>query len=390
MAVAIIWKYFSRDERHCNMRYPYFSSAAQAGPCSSVGSANELRVRPGRGRERVLAVLGGFLLLILMSPLVVPAQAQSKDRIVAVVNGEVITLKQLDNRVNSLMKTRQAAGMSRDTIKGKVLDALIDQELMNQAAKAKGVFVTDSDISMAMESIKKENNLSDAQFRASLAQSGTTEESFREDLRIELLRNRVLGAQVMSKIVITDSEVVSFLRGEGPDIGALGGGTGDERPLRMIVIPANPKNKAETMAQARKIVKEIEDGLDFGAAAKKYSKGPGRDKGGDADDGATVANLPPEMQAALATKKSGQPIDPADAGNAIVIFAPFGDPPAKPEPAQASGKSKKKKKGKAEPGEFTEEAMESARRQLERYKMQQRYVKWVEELKRNAIIRVSL
>ena len=329
------------------------------------------------------------LCLILLLALASPASAQSKDRVVAVVNGEVITLKQLDKRVDTILKTPQARGMSRDTARSKVLDALIDQELINQAAKAKGVFVTDSDISMALESIKKENNLTDAQFRASLAQGGTDEAAFREDLRVELLRNRVMGAQVMSKIVVTDSEVVSYLRGEGPDLGAAAGGTGDTRPLRMIAIPANPKNKAESMAQARKIIKEIEDGLDFAAAAKKYSKGPGRDKGGDAGDGATVANLPPEMQAALATKKSGQPIDPADAGNAIVIFAPFGDPPVKAQPAASGGKGKKKK-GKAEPGEFTEEAMESARRQLERYKMQQRYVKWVEDLKRNAIIRVNL
>lgn len=317
-----------------------------------------------------------------------PLMAQSKDRVVAVVNGEVITLRQLDNRVDSLMKTRQAAGMGRDAMRGKVLDALIDQELINQAAKAKGVFVTDSDVSMALESIKKENNLSDAQFRASLAQSGTTETAFRDDLRVELLRNRVLGAQVMSKIVVTDSEVAAFLRGDGPDIGAMGGPTGDTRPLRMIVIPANPKNKAESMAQARKIIKEIEDGLDFAAAAKKYSKGPGRDKGGDAGDGSTVAVLPPEMQVALGKKKSGQPIEPADAGNAIVIFAPLGDLPAKPE--AAVGAKGKKKKGKPEPGEFTDEAMESGRRQLERYKMQQRYTKWVEDLKRNAIIRINL
>lgn len=329
------------------------------------------------------------LILVIVLALAGPALAQSKDRIVAVVNGEVITLKQLDSRVDVLWKAQQGRGITKEALRGKVLEALVDQELINQAAKARGVFVTDSDVSMALESIKRENNLTDAQFQASLAKSGTTEAAFRDDLRVELLRNRVLGAQVMSKIVVTDSEVAAFLRGDGPDIGALAGGTGDTRPLRMIAIPANPKNKAESMAQARKIIKEIEDGLDFAAAAKKYSKGPGRDKGGDPGDGATVANLPPEMQAALSKKKSGQPIDPADAGNAIVIFAPFGDPPAKPEPAPADSKGKKKK-GKPEPGEFTDEALESARRQLERYKMQQRYGKWVEELKRNAIIRINL
>lgn len=329
------------------------------------------------------------LMLVLALAAWSPETRAAVDRIVAVVNGEVITLKQLDNRVNSLAKTRQAAGLSREALRSKVLEALIDQELMNQAAKAKGVFVTESDVSAALETIKQENKLTDAQFRASLAHSGTTVEAFREDLRIELLRNRVLGAQVMSKIVITDSEVRAFLRGEGPDLGPMGGPTGDVRPLRMIIIPLDPKNKAKSLAEGRRIKAEIENGLDFAAAAKKYSKGPGRDKGGDPGDGATVANLPPEMQQALLKKASGQPMDPVEAGgNAVVLIAALGDPPA--PPAAAAPSKDKKKKGKDEPDEFSAEARETARRQLERFKMQQRYGDWVKDLKRNAIIRINL
>lgn len=335
-------------------------------------------------RTGLIVALFIFLLAMMVGS---PEARAAVDRIVAVVNGEVITLKQLDSRINNLMKSRQGAGMGRDALRSKVLDALIDQELMNQAAKAKGVFVTESDVSLAMESIKQENKLTDAQFRASLAQGGTTVEAFREDLRIELLRNRVLGAQVMSKIVVTDSEVRAFLRGEGPDLGAMGGPTGDTRPLRMIIIPLDPRNKAKSMAEGRRIKEEIEKGLDFAEAAKKYSKGPGRDKGGDPGDGATVANLPPEMQQLLYKKGSGQPMDPVEAGNAVVIMSALGDPPA-PAPATPSGD--KKKKGKNDPDEFSTEAKESARRQLERYKMQQRYTEWVKDLKRNAIIRINL
>jgi Parvulin-like peptidyl-prolyl isomerase len=312
-----------------------------------------------------------------------PEARAAVDRIVAVVNGEVITKKQLDTKMTRIPPAQRKA------MESKVLDAMIDQELMSQAAKAKGVFVTESDISTALETIKKENNLNDAQFRASLAHSGTTVEAFRDDLRMELLRSRVVGAQVMSKIVITDSEVRAFLRGEGPDLGSMGGPTGDTRPLRMIIIPLDPRNKAKSMGEARKIKAEIEGGLDFAAAAKKYSKGPGRDKGGDPGDGGTVDKLPPEMQLALLKKASGQPIDPVEAGgNAVVLIAAFGDPPAPPKVAEPS--QDKKKKGKDDPDEFTAEAKETARRQLERYKMQQRYGEWVKELKRNAIIRVNL
>lgn len=329
-------------------------------------------------RAGLVAALFIFLLALMVGS---PEARAAVDRIVAVVNGEVITLKQLETKMSRVPKG------AREAMRSKVLDAMIDQELMNQAAKAKGVFVTESDISLALDSIKKENKLTDAQFRSSLAQSGTTVEAFRNDLRMELLRNRVLGAQVMSKIVVTDSEVRAFLRGEGPDLGAMGGPTGDTRPLRMIIIPLDPRNKAKSMAEGRRIKEEIEKGLDFAAAAKKYSKGPGRDKGGDPGDGATVANLPPEMQQQLYKKGSGQPMDPVEAGNAVVIMSAFGDAPA---PASTAPSGDKKKKGKDDPDEFSTEAKESARRQLERYKMQQRYTEWVKDLKRNAIIRINL
>ncbi len=71
-----------------------------------------------------------------------PDLLASKDRIVAVVNGEVITLKQLDQRVNTLLKSRQAGGLDKNSLRPKVLEALIEQELINQAARLKGVFVT--------------------------------------------------------------------------------------------------------------------------------------------------------------------------------------------------------------------------------------------------------
>jgi peptidyl-prolyl cis-trans isomerase SurA len=305
-----------------------------------------------------------------------PEAAGSVDRIVAVVNGEIITYRQLDNRVGALMRTRQAAGLSRETVQGKVLEALIEQELINQAAKAKGVFVSDADVTQALESIKKDNNLTDEQFRASLTQSGTSLEAFREDLRVELLRNRVMGSQVVSKIVITDKDVTAALKGEGPK---LRGGS-DTRSLRLIVLPMDPGDKAKSLAEARRIKSEIDGGLSFADAARQYSKGPGRDNGGDAGDGATVANLPPPLQAVMADLEPGQPTEPLEAGNAVVILTVADDGRAA-EPAPDQDKSA---------DDFTAEEKENARRQLEVHKMQQRYAEWVKELKRNAIIRVNL
>ncbi|MDR1044904.1 MAG: SurA N-terminal domain-containing protein [Candidatus Adiutrix sp.] len=323
-----------------------------------------------------------FSLLLLAAP---PAGA-AVDRIVAVVNGEVITLKQLNNRVDSILRSQRGGAANRDQMLAQVLDALIEQELVNQAAKSKGVFVTESDVSMALESIKQENNLTTAQFEASLARSGLSVEAFREDLRIELLRNRVLGTPVVSKIVVTDKEVRAYLRGEGPDLGPVDFTPGnDKRPLRMLVIPLDKKNKEKSMAEARKIKMEIDGGLDWKAAVKKYTRGPGRDNGGDPGDGSTVATLPPQLQMVLADLGSGQPTEPLEigGGQALVLISAVGDPPPKPQPKAVV-------KGQDDPRQFSDEEMEKGRRMLERYKMQQRYGEWVKDLRRNAIIRINL
>lgn len=306
------------------------------------------------------------------------------DGIAAVVNGEIITIGQLNSRVNTIMGTRQAKGVPRGVVQKKMMEVLIDQELMSQAAEKKGVFITEKDITQAVNSIIADNKLTQAQFENSLARSGSTVAAFRDELRIELLRNRVMGAQVLSRVVITDTEVLKFLNGEGPEIGkGQLGGEPDKRPLRMIILPLDPKNKAAHVAEAKRIKKEIDDGtLTFAEAAKKYSKGPGRDKGGDAEDGATVANLPPQLQAALASVEPGQPTEPLEAGNAVVLLTVG----ASAEPVVA--KPPPVKKGSL--AEFSQEEKENARRQLEVYEMQQNYITWVTELKQSAIIRINI
>jgi len=310
-----------------------------------------------------------LLLAILLAALAAPALAADFDGIAAVVNGEVITRKQLESRLESLTRSgRLPVGLGRADLREKALEDLIDQELINQAAKAKGVFVTEGDVSEALEKIKQQNNLTEAQFRASVAQSGVSLEAFREGVRLDLMRNRILGSnRVMGRTVITDKEVRAYLQGEGPRLETRGG-----RGLRLIVLPLDPKKPEATMAEAQRIKKEIEGGLSFAEAAARYSRGPGHDQGGDPGDAVTLDQLPPQLRAFLATLPPGQPTEPINAGQALALMTLAGE-----EPAPATGPD----------GQFSREAQENARRLLERQKMQQNFVKWVEDLKRGAVIK---
>jgi len=309
-----------------------------------------------------------LLLAIILAALAAPAQAADFDGIAAVVNGEVITRKQVENQVKSLARGgRLPAGLSRDDLKEKVLEDLIDQELINQAARAKGIFVSEGDVTQALERIKQQNNLSEAQFRASVAQSGVSLEAFREGVRLELMRGQIMGSnKVMSRIVITEKEVEAYLKGEGPRLKASSG-----RGLRMIFLPLDPKKPSASLAEAQRVKLEIEGGLSFAEAAGKYSRGPGHDQGGDPGDAVTLEQLPPPLQNILAKLPPGQPTEPINAGQSIVLMTLAGEVPETP----------------GADGRFSLEARENARRLLERQKMQQNFTKWVEDLKRGAVIK---
>ncbi len=316
--------------------------------------------------------------LLFVCPLRAPAQ--SVDRIVAVVNGEIITWRQLENRVNSLMNAPKPPKASREEVRQMMLDALIEQELINQAAKTKGVFITEADISDTINSIKKDNNLTDEQFRASLVNSGTSLEAFREDVRVELLRNRVLGAQVLTRVVVTDKEVAAFLNGRGPE--GLTAVRGSRQAIRLIALPVEG-DKQVVMEKAARIQKEIEGGLSFAEAAYKYSRGPGFDKGGDPGEDMDLSTLPEQLVEMIFSLKPGQPTEPIDGGNAIFIFT-------RAESTEALASAKRDEDENFSLTEFSSEEIENARRQLERHKMQQRYVSWVTDMKKKAIIKKKL
>ena len=310
-----------------------------------------------------------FYLAIILAALTAPALAADFDGIAAVVNGEVITKKQFEGRLNSLARGgRLPAGLSRADLKETVLEDMIDQELINQAAKTKGVFVSEGSVTEALERIKKQNNLTEAQFRASVTQSGSSLEAFRENVRLELMRNQIMGSsKVISRIVITEKEVEAYLKGEGPRLE-----TRNSRGLRLIILPLDPKNPAASLAEAQRVKKEIEGGLSFAEAAAKYSRGPGHDQGGDPGDAVSLDQLPPPLQKALAALPPGQPTEPINAGRAIALMTLAGE-----EPVPTPGPD----------GKFSREAQENARRLLERQKMQQNFTKWVEDLKRGAVIK---
>ncbi|MDR1870317.1 MAG: SurA N-terminal domain-containing protein [Deltaproteobacteria bacterium] len=330
-----------------------------------------------------------FLVTVFFLSLASPTAfaATFTDRIVAQVNREVITLSELEAHIKNLPQAQKdAIVQGGGDLQREVLNYLIEQELVNQDAKRQGIMVQEAEIDEAIKSIMEDNKLNPEQFKASLAKSGTNLAAFRAGLKMEILKNKILGLRLMSKIVITEPEITAYLRGEGPrpEPGLLPGmGSGDTDRVLMIFLASSPAQANKVMAKARQIKAEIEAGLSFSEAAGKYSEGPGRENGGDTGNNLTVGDLQPQLQAVARQLSPGQISEPLNGGQAVLLITTVASAPKPKPPADA------KKKGKDQT-EFSASERDSARRQLEQIKLRQKFDAWMKDLRSKAIIRVNL
>lgn len=139
------------------------------------------------------------------------------DRIVAVVNDEIITLYDLNNELRPYEENIKALGYSPDKaretlfkVRSDLLNKLIDQKLTDQQIKKNNIRVSSNEVDKAIERIKKSRSYTDEDLRAGLAQQGLTMEEYREKLKQQLLRSHLVNREVKSKIVVTNKEIEEY------------------------------------------------------------------------------------------------------------------------------------------------------------------------------------
>ena len=139
------------------------------------------------------------------------------DRIVAVVNDEIITLYDLNETLKPYEGNIQALGYTpekvRETLfklRADLLNKLIDQKLADQQIKNNNLTISTQQIDKTIERIKEGRSYTDEDLRAGLAEQGLTVEEYRENLKKQLLRGRLVDREVKSKIVITSAEIEKY------------------------------------------------------------------------------------------------------------------------------------------------------------------------------------
>jgi len=211
-----------------------------------------------------------------------PRPIVTVDRIVAVVNDEVITARELGARVEFAFRQLRQQGTpppSRNVIERQLIERLINDRVQMQHARAIGLRVDDAELDKAMARIADQNKMSLTQLRTALERDNVPFEKFREDIRSEITLSRLREREVAQKIVITESEIDNFLQHQ-----QTGSDRNDEFNLSHILVTvpenASPEQLQVRRARAEEALAQLKGGADFRQVAAAFSDAPEALQGG--------------------------------------------------------------------------------------------------------------
>lgn len=233
-------------------------------------------------------------------------RAQAVDSIAAVVNSDVITQQELEERVRLIERRIQGQGGAMPPagqIRRQVVERMIVDKAQLQLAKETGIRVDDAMLDRAVARIAEQNKMSLSEFRSQLEREGMTFTRFRDEIRDEMIMQRLREKEVDNKIQITESEVDNFLAANSAQTAQ------SELNLAQVLIRIPENASAEQIAQRRKRAEEaldkIKSGADFAQVAATYSDSSDALKGGDLG-WRTQERLPQLFIDAVANLKTGE------------------------------------------------------------------------------------
>jgi peptidyl-prolyl cis-trans isomerase SurA len=227
-------------------------------------------------RRGPAAVAAGLAAAVLCAS---AAQAGVVNRIVAVVDNEIITEQDLRAYVAALQAGQAEAGASGDeggALEQQSLERLIEHRLMLQEAIRKEVEVDPLEVLKRYTSFR-DRFPSDGQFRAELAQAGLSEEQLKRKIREQLLVQQLIDSEVRSRIVVSPQDVAKELRAN-PQLAKPGTRV---RLSHLLVRVGERRSEAQARALIDRLHGQLAEGADFAKLAKQHSEeAHGRD-GGD-------------------------------------------------------------------------------------------------------------
>lgn len=325
-----------------------------------------------------------FLIPALMSLTGAAYPRETIDRVVAIVNDDVITLSEVREMALSINPTSTEA-IDEST----VLQQMIEQKLFEQEAQKLGITVSEAELDASIEMVKKKFKLNDQQMEEVLKKQNLTPETFREQWRHQTLGNKLLDSQLKNKIVITEEEIDNYyVQNYGGNASASSSTVSTAIPTEQVKIAhilitaktPDAEKKAEEVAELAK------SGKDFSELAKEYSEDKlSADKGGDLGY-FKKGDLIETLETAVETTPVGGITGPVESPAGYHIIKVL----ERTEPEKTEAEKAKKDSGSSEKIAMDEDTKKEITDILYRQKAEAQLKKWLDSLKENAYIEVKL
>jgi peptidyl-prolyl cis-trans isomerase SurA len=230
------------------------------------------------------------------------------DRVVAVVNDEVITARELQQRVamaEQQLRRQRIAPPPAAVLQRQVLERMIVDRAQLQLARETGVRVDDATVNAAIARIAEANRMSLPEFRARLEQDGVSFARFREEVRDDILFTRLREREVESRIVVAEGEIDNFLAAQTGGSASANAEYNIAQILLRVPENASAERIDEVRRRAEQLVAQLKGGADFGALAASNSAAPEALQGGDLG-WRSAERLPTLFLEAVAPLKPGE------------------------------------------------------------------------------------
>ena len=306
-------------------------------------------------------------------------QAELVDKVLAVVNDDVITLSEVEEEASRIMQTmaKESSGQplinSMSEAREATLNMMIDRRLINQRAKQTNTTVSEEELAAALETTRNRMALDPAEFKKKLERSGMTEEILKKQLRDQVLQSKLVSNDVRAKIVLTDEMIREYYNEHYTPKAE----KGSLYLLQMgflwnqeVTDPGKQQEeKAETRKRAERALEQLGKGQDFKTLAKKFSDLPSASDGGDLGI-LKLDDMAPAMRTVVASLKPGEVSKIVETSDGFQFFKLLSD---KDEAVAASASYDKVK--------------DEIREKLYEEKLKAAYSEWVKKLKESAYIR---
>jgi len=275
------------------------------------------------GRLAILILLAAAFGLI---PESIALESSRSDRIVAIVNDDIIVLSELEKELKPYRDRLKALGYTPEKekellyeVRENLLNQLIDEELAGQEiAKSEDITVTFKEVEDAIEEVKKQSYLTDEELREALAQEGMTIEQYADNIRDEILRGKLISQKVRSQVIITQEDIRGYYDRHKDKYGGK-----TKYHLRHILMRPSALDDERGNRSIRRrmdgILADLRSGQDFEALARIHSESPTADAGGDLGT-LSLDTLSDQIRTAVADLKPGHHTEIIDTDQGHQIF----------------------------------------------------------------------